>query len=79
MATKFTKGLTVRVEANTFDKYNKLCDSIGVMPSVVLRLLVESCVAQQTIPVNLLPEKVVAKMQEAVKNADRYRQILENK
>lgn len=79
MATKFKKGFTVRVEENTFDEFNKICDSIGVMPSTVLRLLIEDCVSRQTIPVNLLPEKVVAKMQDAVKNVDRYRQILENK
>lgn len=79
MATKFKKGLTVRVEEHTFDEFNKICDSIGVMPSTVLRLLVEDCVSRQTIPVNLLSEKVVAKMQDAVKNVDRYRQILENK
>lgn len=79
MATKFKKGLTVRVEEHTFDGFNKICRSIGVIPSTVLRLLVEDCVSRQTIPVNLLPEKVVAKMQDAVKNVDRYRQILENK
>ena len=79
MLRKINKGLTVRVDIETFEEYNKLCDKIGVMPSVVLRLLVEECAKNQTIPLNYLPEKVLAKMRDAVENAEQYRRILENK
>lgn len=75
-AERKTTGLTIKVTEADAECFRKACHELDVLPATVIRTFVEKCSKDGKIPVEYLPANLIAKMEAAIKNVDKYREIL---
>lgn len=69
-------GITSRVPTDIYEKFTEMTDHLGVGRSTILVNFIKQCVSDGRIPMELLPEKVQARIRKQLAEHDTLKSIV---